>query len=77
MRNYARARWLALSPHLLLCLLPVLVVAFERISIGIYYSGLCFCRRRHTREHFVVVEMDLANKLHITFIMHSRFAQLA
>lgn len=43
----------------------------------IYYSGLCFCRRRHTREHLLLNEIDTGNKLHVTFIMHSRFAQLA
>lgn len=43
----------------------------------ILLSGLCFCRRRHTREHLLVVKMDVANELHVAFIMHSRFAQLA
>lgn len=71
--NGARARWLALSPHLLTSL-PVLIVAFERILIGIYYYGLCFCRRRHTREHLLAGKIDEATKLHFVFIMHSRFA---
>lgn len=39
--NDARARWLALSPHLLLCL-AVLIVAFERILIEYITLGFAF-----------------------------------